>query len=186
MEPLLGAYQQPLTDLAPSVQRLATTLDPAEVEALVTLIDRLPQLVTHLDEDILPVLSLGAHAVHIPRPRRRGSLLAATGPSQGCANGAKAGSHCPQKPCISAKSRSWCRAKCDISPTAADEWMPPGLSCVTTACVRATSRISAGLARTPSGTERMAAPFFVEPGTMAARSSSALLELSSNVCNPRE
>ena len=33
---------------------------PAEVEALVTLIDRLPQLVTHLDEDILPVLeSLG-------------------------------------------------------------------------------------------------------------------------------
>jgi hypothetical protein len=42
------------------VRRLATTLDPAEVEALVTLIDRLPRLVTHLDEDILPVLeSLG-------------------------------------------------------------------------------------------------------------------------------
>ena len=54
------AGEQPLTDLAPSVERLATTLDPAEVEALVTLIDRLPQLVTHLDEDVLPVLeSLG-------------------------------------------------------------------------------------------------------------------------------
>jgi len=60
MDPLLDAYQQPLTELAPSIQRLATTLDPAEVEALVTLIDRLPRLVTHLDEDILPVLeSLG-------------------------------------------------------------------------------------------------------------------------------
>jgi uncharacterized protein YoxC len=55
--PLLDAYQQPLADLAPSIQRLATTLDPAEVEALVTLIDRLPQLVTHLDKDILPVLA---------------------------------------------------------------------------------------------------------------------------------
>ena len=29
---------------------------PSEVDALITLIDRLPQLVTHLDEDILPVL----------------------------------------------------------------------------------------------------------------------------------
>jgi uncharacterized protein YoxC len=56
MEPLLGAYQQPLTELAPSIERLATTLDPAEMEALVTLIDRMPRLVTHLDEDILPVL----------------------------------------------------------------------------------------------------------------------------------
>jgi ABC-type transporter Mla subunit MlaD len=59
-EPLVGAYVQPLTDLAPSVRRLADTLEPHEVEALVTLIDRLPRLVAHLDEDILPVLeSLG-------------------------------------------------------------------------------------------------------------------------------
>jgi hypothetical protein len=43
------------------VRRLADTLDPREVEALVTLIDRLPRLVAHLDEDILPVLeSLGS------------------------------------------------------------------------------------------------------------------------------
>ena len=42
------------------MRRLAATLDPDEVEAMVTLIDRLPQLVAHLDEDILPVLeSLG-------------------------------------------------------------------------------------------------------------------------------
>ena len=60
VDPLLADYEPALTSLAPSVRRLATTLDPAEVEAMVTLIDRLPRLVTHLDEDILPVLeSLG-------------------------------------------------------------------------------------------------------------------------------
>jgi archaellum component FlaC len=56
VEPLLDDYERALTGLAPSVRRLAETLDPSEVEALITLIDRLPRLVTHLDEDILPVL----------------------------------------------------------------------------------------------------------------------------------
>ena len=56
VEPLVGDYEPALTALAPSVRRLADTLEPHEVEALVTLIDRLPQLVTHLDEDIFPVL----------------------------------------------------------------------------------------------------------------------------------
>jgi ABC-type transporter Mla subunit MlaD len=56
VEPLVGGYVQPLTDLTPSVRRLAETLEPHEVEALVRLIDQLPQLVTHLDEDILPIL----------------------------------------------------------------------------------------------------------------------------------
>jgi ABC-type transporter Mla subunit MlaD len=60
-EPLIDAYAEPLADLAPSVRRLAETLEPHEVEALVTLIDRLPRLVAHLDEDVLPVLeSLGS------------------------------------------------------------------------------------------------------------------------------
>jgi uncharacterized protein YoxC len=60
VDPLLDDFEPALTSLAPTVRRLATTLDPAEVEAMVTLIDRLPRLVTHLDEDILPVLeSLG-------------------------------------------------------------------------------------------------------------------------------
>ncbi len=60
IEPLIGAYEPALTALAPSVRRLADTLEPHEVEAVVKLIDTLPQLVTHLDEDILPVLeSLG-------------------------------------------------------------------------------------------------------------------------------
>jgi ABC-type transporter Mla subunit MlaD len=56
VQPLIGAYEGPLADLAPSVRRLAETLEPHEVEALVTLIDRLPRLLAHLDEDILPVL----------------------------------------------------------------------------------------------------------------------------------
>jgi hypothetical protein len=37
------------------VRRLAETLHPHEVEALITLIDRMPKLVEHLDEDIFPV-----------------------------------------------------------------------------------------------------------------------------------
>ena len=57
---LLDDFQPSLTTLAPSLRRLAETLEPHEVEAMVSLIDRLPMLVTHLDEDILPVLeSLG-------------------------------------------------------------------------------------------------------------------------------
>jgi ABC-type transporter Mla subunit MlaD len=60
LAPLVGDYEPLLTALAPSLRRLATTLEPHEVEAMVTLIDRLPTLVTHLDQDILPVLeSLG-------------------------------------------------------------------------------------------------------------------------------
>jgi hypothetical protein len=56
LDPLVGAYEQPLTALAPNVRRLADTLDPDEVEAVVRLIDQLPVLVKHLEEDILPVL----------------------------------------------------------------------------------------------------------------------------------
>ncbi|MGY1605234.1 hypothetical protein [Geodermatophilus sp. SYSU D00815] len=56
MEPVVDGYAEPLRQLAPSLRRFAETMDPHEVEALVTLIDRLPTLVTHLDEDVLPVL----------------------------------------------------------------------------------------------------------------------------------
>jgi ABC-type transporter Mla subunit MlaD len=57
LEPLVGSYEEPLTKLAPSVHRLADTLEPDEVEAMVRLIDQLPSLVTHLDEVVLPVLA---------------------------------------------------------------------------------------------------------------------------------
>jgi ABC-type transporter Mla subunit MlaD len=54
---LLDHFEPALTALSPAVRRLAATLDPDEVEAMVTLIDRLPRMVAHLDEDILPILS---------------------------------------------------------------------------------------------------------------------------------
>jgi ABC-type transporter Mla subunit MlaD len=56
MGALVEDYEPALLALGPSLRRLAATFDPTEVEALVTLIDRLPRLVTHLDEDVLPVL----------------------------------------------------------------------------------------------------------------------------------
>jgi ABC-type transporter Mla subunit MlaD len=55
--PLISAYEPTLTQLAPLLKRFADDLDPVEVEALVKLVDRLPTLVTHLDEDVLPVLA---------------------------------------------------------------------------------------------------------------------------------
>jgi ABC-type transporter Mla subunit MlaD len=57
---LLDHFEPALTALSPAVRRLAATLDPQEVEAMITLIDRLPKMVATLDEDILPILaSLG-------------------------------------------------------------------------------------------------------------------------------
>jgi hypothetical protein len=57
VDPLVDVFQEPLMALAPAVRRLAATLEPHEVEAMVTFIDRLPRLMQHLDEDVLPVLS---------------------------------------------------------------------------------------------------------------------------------
>lgn len=57
VEELLAAYEGPLGALAPTVRRLAETLDPAEVEAAVSLVDRLPSLLDAVDRDVLPVLA---------------------------------------------------------------------------------------------------------------------------------
>lgn len=56
VDPLLADYEPALTVLAPLVRRLAASSGPSEVDALMTLLDRLPQLVASLDEEILPVL----------------------------------------------------------------------------------------------------------------------------------
>ena len=53
---MLDDYEPALTALAPSLREFATSFDPSEVQALITLVDRLPRLVVHLDEDVLPVL----------------------------------------------------------------------------------------------------------------------------------
>lgn len=54
---LLDLYEDSLRTLAPTLRTLADSLDPGEVQAMVDLVDRLPVLVKHLDEDILPVLA---------------------------------------------------------------------------------------------------------------------------------
>jgi ABC-type transporter Mla subunit MlaD len=56
VEPMVGDYSESLALLAPAVRRLAETLEPDEVEALVRMIDQLPSIATHLDEVVLPVL----------------------------------------------------------------------------------------------------------------------------------
>lgn len=56
INPIFTQYQQSLTDLAPVIQRLAETTDPREVDALVKLVDQLPEIVDKVDADILPIL----------------------------------------------------------------------------------------------------------------------------------
>lgn len=57
VSPLVTEYRPALEKLAPVLRRITDSLDADEVQALVTLLDRLPTLVTHLDEDVLPVLA---------------------------------------------------------------------------------------------------------------------------------
>lgn len=52
---LIGSLEPSLTALQPTLERLADTTAPAEVDALVGLIDQLPRLAAQLD-DVLPVL----------------------------------------------------------------------------------------------------------------------------------
>lgn len=42
--------------LAPAAQRLADSTQDVEIEALVRMVDRLPQLTQHLEDDVLPML----------------------------------------------------------------------------------------------------------------------------------
>lgn len=57
LDELLATYEGPLRELAPTMVRLAQTMDPAEVEAAVSLVDRLPRLLDAVDRDVLPMLS---------------------------------------------------------------------------------------------------------------------------------
>lgn len=56
LPPLLDGVEPSLTKLQPTLERLAETTDPAEVDALVTLIDHLPVLALKMETDIIPVL----------------------------------------------------------------------------------------------------------------------------------
>lgn len=60
---LLDSTEPSLTRLQPTLERLAETTDPHEVDALVTLIDHLPNLAVKMENDIVPVLeTLGSVA----------------------------------------------------------------------------------------------------------------------------
>jgi hypothetical protein len=52
LEPSIG----PLERLHPTLERLAETTDPAEVDALVALIDTLPVLAGQVEGDVIPVM----------------------------------------------------------------------------------------------------------------------------------
>lgn len=57
IDPLLSAYEPSLRTLAPVLQRLAQSTSAEEVDAAVNLVDRLPRLIAHVDDDLLPLLS---------------------------------------------------------------------------------------------------------------------------------
>jgi DNA repair ATPase RecN len=57
VEPLVAEFEPTLRVLHPVVRRLAETTDPDEVEAIVRLINDLPELVAKIHVDVLPVLS---------------------------------------------------------------------------------------------------------------------------------
>ncbi|MGI8879674.1 MAG: hypothetical protein ACR2KJ_04020 [Jatrophihabitans sp.] len=54
--PLLDRFEPTLDKLEPIVAKLTDTTSPAEVEAVVQLVNRLPEIVQKVDADILPIL----------------------------------------------------------------------------------------------------------------------------------
>ena len=52
----LVAWEPSLRTLAPSLERFAEALSPAEVTAAITLVDRMPLVLDHLENDVLPML----------------------------------------------------------------------------------------------------------------------------------
>ena len=54
---LLDLLEPPLLKLQPTLDRLAETTDPREVDAMVGLVDHLPELVKRVEEDVLPIMS---------------------------------------------------------------------------------------------------------------------------------
>lgn len=54
---LLSAYAGPLAEFAPTAKRLAESVSEHEVDALVGLVDRLPDLLERLERDVLPMMN---------------------------------------------------------------------------------------------------------------------------------
>ena len=54
---LLESMEPSLLKLQPTLERLAETTDPREVDAMVAMIDQLPMLAAKLETDVIPVLN---------------------------------------------------------------------------------------------------------------------------------
>jgi hypothetical protein len=53
---LIGRLEPPLAQLQPTLERLAETTDPREVDAMVALVDQLPLLAAKLEADVIPIM----------------------------------------------------------------------------------------------------------------------------------
>jgi hypothetical protein len=56
VDALLLQWEPSLRKLAPIAQRVSDSIDPHEVQAAINLVDRLPQVFDHLENDVLPML----------------------------------------------------------------------------------------------------------------------------------
>jgi hypothetical protein len=56
LDAMLTTWEAPLRKLAPAAEKFAASLDPAEVQAAISLIDRMPLVLDHLENDVLPML----------------------------------------------------------------------------------------------------------------------------------
>lgn len=56
LDELVTRIEPSLIKLQPTLERLAETTDPREVDALVQLVDHLPMLVVRLETDVIPVM----------------------------------------------------------------------------------------------------------------------------------
>jgi ABC-type transporter Mla subunit MlaD len=52
----LGSWEPTLRKLAPAAKRFADELDESEVTAAITLVDRMPTLLDHVENDVLPMM----------------------------------------------------------------------------------------------------------------------------------
>jgi ABC-type transporter Mla subunit MlaD len=53
---LMDRLEPSLTALQPTLDRLAETTDPREIDALVSIVDRLPALAEQIERDVVPVM----------------------------------------------------------------------------------------------------------------------------------
>jgi hypothetical protein len=56
LDTIMSTWEKPLRKLAPAAEKLADSLDPAEVQAVISIIDRMPVVLDYLENDVLPMM----------------------------------------------------------------------------------------------------------------------------------